>query len=393
MANQASIKHSNGRQILDLLRIEGATTRAEISRRLGMTRSAITYQIEDLVRRQLVCEMEPVERQKSDIGRPGIGVALNSSGGHFLGVEIGVGIMRFAIVDLALVPVIEEAVSFDLALSPAEVVQLIVARLGMMQKNLAVPIRGVGLTLPGLVRKNGFVVHLPILGWRDVNFAPVLDDAFSVPWTLSNNANAAAFGHSYSFPEPQTSMLLFLKLGTGCGGAIVADGRLQTGPDGLAGEFGHIRIAGDGPICSCGKIGCLETRVNLRALEQYLGRVLDGHQIEKLAASGELTGHPAMTTYLAHLSLGLADLVNSLNPDAILLGGMLAPLLRPNVERLAAGVAANVVPGLTVPPIGFSRLGVFECAIGAAALAHQASLDNAEAEWQVLISIAAPGKA
>ncbi len=381
MANQASIKHFNGRQILDLLRVRGRTTRADLARTLGLTRSAVTYQVDDLEKRGLVREDYGGGRSKTDIGRPGIGVVLNPEGGHFLGVEIGVGLMRLALVDLALKTKSEETLAFDRSLEPRRLAQLIKERVDAFSASSPTKIRGLGLTLPGLVDKSGWVIHLPILGWREVDFATILDVELELPWTLSNNAKAAAFGHSYCFPEPRHSLMLFLKLGTGCGGAIVVEGRVLDGPSGLAGEFGHIRIAADGPVCSCGKVGCLETRVNLAALQRYVGANASPDQLSQQLADGDEAVGAAMATYVGHLAVGLGGLVNSFNPDSILLGGMLAPLLHDYLPAVRDGVGQNVVPGLPVPQVVLSRLGVFECAIGAAALAHQAALDNAEQEW------------
>ena len=99
---------------------------------------------------------------------------------------------------------------------------------------------------------------------------PGADALSRIPVSIENNTNAAAFGEVYRHPKLSDDLILFLKLGNGCGGAAIINGRLLRGTSGVATEFGHMRVAKDGPRCHCGQTGCLETHVNLAALARYL---------------------------------------------------------------------------------------------------------------------------
>ena len=383
MANQSLVRYVNERRILTLLRIEGELTRADIARRLSLTRASITHLVDGLMARRLLREAEPRPgdgSRRRDLGRPGINVGLDPTGGYFLGVEIGVGVMRFALLDLSMTLVGQRTVHTDRAMVPEDAVAQIGAyadALGAMAAYHGM-IRGGGVTVPGLVRRDGFVVHLPILGWREVKLAEMLGERLDLPVLVENNANAAAFGEAYVFPREKHDHIVYLKLGTGCGGAVIADGRLLRGASGMATEFGHIRVGADGPRCDCGRLGCLEPRVNLAALRRAFGAgegVDPVTQVPPAWKRGDPRAVRAVDEIVSALSLGLVTLTNAFNPDEIVLGGAMGPVLELVIGTLQERLERDVVPGMLVPRISLSRLGDLHCAIGAAAIAHHEASD------------------
>lgn len=383
MANQSLVRYVNERRILTLLRTDGELTRADIARRLSLTRASITHLVDGLIGRQLVREAQPAPpdgARRRDLGRPGINVGLNPTGGYFLGVEVGVGIMRFALIDLAMRIVEERALETGTDISPKEAVGEIAAHLRTLKAKTSYRglVRGGGVTVPGLVGRDGIVAHLPILGWRNVRLAEMLAERIDVPILVENNANAAAFGEAYVFPREKHDHIVYLKLGTGCGGAVIADGRLLRGASGMAAEFGHIRVDANGPRCNCGKLGCLEPRVNVQALHRYY-RCTEGEDPVALLPEAWRRGEPraleAVALLAGALSPGLATLANAFNPDEIILGGVMWPVLDLMVGDLQSSLEREVVPGLLVPKVSLSRLGDMHCAIGAAAIAHHEASD------------------
>lgn len=399
MANQSLVRYVNERRILTLLRLEGAATRADIARRLSLTRSTITNLVDDLIARKLVREMSPsTEREKREIGRPGIDVELNPTGAYFLGVEIDVGAVNFAILDLAGKVAETKSVPGTLG-GPEETVALIASFLARAEEKRRYRghIRAIGMTVPGLVRSDGFVVHLPVIGWKNVNLPQLASRVFDVPSFIENNTNAAAFGEIYTHPRPEHDCILYLKLGIGCGGAAIVNGRLLRGASGMATEFGHIHIAETGPTCSCGRRGCLETFVNLAALasvwspeESVPASALPGLPAVIVAAAGEdeapvrARARAALDTLGDHLVTGLVSLTNTFNPREVVLGGIMRPVIAEQLERLRRGVKSGVIPGMTVPTLSLSAGAAFECAIGAAAIAHHESFDVSNIELEVI---------
>jgi predicted NBD/HSP70 family sugar kinase len=384
MADQTLARYVNERSLLRLLRVQGATTRADMARQLRLTPATVTRLVAEMAERGLLSEgARPAASESGrEPGRPGVAVALAPDGAFFLGVEIGVGVLRFALIDLAAQVVASSERTVSRATPPEAVVAIIAAEIAALSADPSYKgrIRGVGVTVPGLVTLDGFVVHLPILGWKSVNLSALLSAATDLPVLVENNAAAAAFGAVYTEPQLPSLCTIFLKLGTGLGGAAIVNGRLMRGAYGTGGEFGHIRIAEDGIRCSCGQTGCLETFVNLAALaceagdEQGAGHadlVALPAAVAAAAERGEARALAAIETLGHHLARGIVALVNIFNPTTVVLGGVMRPILPRLLPILERDVGERIVPGMRMPEFRLSSLGLFECAIGAATLAHQ----------------------
>jgi N-acetylglucosamine repressor len=393
MADQTLAKFVNERSILTLLRLNGGASRATISRALALTPATISRLTSDMLKRGLLREVAAttVLVGEREPGRPGIGVAVNPAGAYFLGIEIGVSVMRFVLIDLCANVVESREEPLSRRVKPADAL----AAIARVHRNLVDDPRyqgrigGGGVTVPGLVTNDGFVVNLPILGWRETNLKALLSAIPDLQFTIENNSNAAAFGAVYTQPDTQVRCTVFLKLGTGCGGAAVVNGRLLRGADGTGMELGHMNLGAPGVQCNCGQTGCLETWVNLAALSRsFLGRDPGPDEdilalpatVARALAEGDLAARNAAASLTAHLSSGLASLVNIFNPSQIILGGAMRPLLEQCLAGLQAEVARRIIPGTRMPEIQISHLGAFECAIGAACVAHHKAFDISNVE-------------
>ncbi|MBZ9935757.1 ROK family transcriptional regulator [Mesorhizobium sp. BR1-1-16] len=387
MADQTLARYVNERGVLTLLRVHGPSSRADMARQLSLTPATVTRLVTEMIERGLVRE-EPrgAAREGREPGRPAVGVALAPDGAYFLGVEIGVGVLRFALLDLAAKVTLTSERIIPRTTPPEAIAVMIGEELAARAADprFRGRIRSVGVTVPGLVTLDGYVVHLPILGWKELNLKALLAAAVPLPAIVENNATAAAFGAVYTQPELPSDCTIFLKLGTGLGGAAIINGRLLRGGSGTAGEFGHVRIADEGPRCSCGQVGCLETFVNLAALASlWSGRDHSGESeatmLPATVAAAAEAGNPGAVIAIDHLAerlgRGVVSLVNIFNPTMIVLGGVMRPVIERMIPVFEAVVAAGIVPGMRMPDIRLSALGLHECAIGAATIAHHRAFD------------------
>ena len=175
--------------------------------------------------------------------------------------------------------------------------------------------------------------NLPQLDGR--NLGPMISEGCGLPVTLENDANAAAVGEAWLGAARGTSASICVTLGTGVGGGIILDGRLWRGVDGTAGEIGHICVEPEGVQCGCGSRGCLEqyasatamSRIALELARDFPDSLLlqhDGpnsYDVFVAAEAGDQAAKEAFRTSGHYLGIALAGLVNTLNPDTIVLAG------------------------------------------------------------------------
>ena len=190
---------------------------------------------------------------------------------------------------------------------------------------------GLGLA-GGVDARTGTLLFVPNLkGWTGFSFKKAFARSLRVPVHVENDANAAVWGGYKAALKGRPRTVVGLTLGTGVGGGLVIDGRLHRGATGSAGEIGHLTLELDGPLCHCGRRGCLEAYAGtygiLRAARRLMRRVpspLTPKAVAEAALSGDRGARAVWDEVGARLGQGLASLVLVLNPDAVLLLGGVA---------------------------------------------------------------------
>ena len=246
---------------------------------------------------------------------------------------------------------------------------------------------GVGAGVAGLVASGpGVVRYSPNTAWGELGVGERLGAAFGLPWRVDNDATIAAFGEARFGAGRGARTMVLLTVGTGIGGGIVLDGRPAVGANGFAGEFGHVVIDPDGPPCGCGNRGCLEALASGNAIGRYgreaaarepsstLARggdpdAIDGRVVTEHAEAGDAAARAAIATAGRWLGIGIAGVVDVLDPEIVVVGGGAAAagefLLAPARETLAATVVGG--PHRPTVPVVVATLGNDAGAIGAAA--------------------------
>ncbi|MBD8870648.1 ROK family transcriptional regulator [Nocardioides donggukensis] len=360
--DQAALRRAHLGLVLRSLRDEGGRSRAQLAADLGLTRAVASGLVGELEARGLVC---PGARQRGAVGRPGTTVELDAGLVCGLGAEVNVDHVSALAVDLGGDVVAERRVGLATRrLTPDEVLDELAAILRDTLAELTVGqgrhVAGVTVGVAGLVDAAHEVVTLaPNLGWRDLPVAQGLRDRLTsapAPLSVDNEANLAASAE-IDPADPDRSDMLVVFGEVGVGGGVVADGRLRRGRHGFAGEFGHMIVDPQGRPCACGRVGCWETVVGLRALLEAATDPDDPVRDPALTLEDRLAGlaerarrGDTRTLAALHeigswLGTGAAVLVNALDPGVVVLGGYFAALgqwLRPAVEeQLAAGVLAS----------------------------------------------------
>jgi glucokinase-like ROK family protein len=254
---------------------------------------------------------------------------------------------------------------------------------------------GLAVGLPGLVdERDGALLFAPNLGWRDVPIRALLQGAFpGAPIYVDNEANMAALGEVTFGAARGYQEVLYLSAGVGLGGAAVRQGKLVRGVSGVAGEFGHMTLYPDGEWCNCGNQGCWETEVSQAGVLRSVRRAIDAGQSTRLAADFVLKGAPSLQSVIEaaragdivarlalsraarELGIGIASLVNVLNPDLVLFGGIMSvaadfllPVINDEVRKRA--LRWNAEAAVIAP----ARHGSEACVMGGVAVVYQTIL-------------------
>ncbi len=208
--------------------------------------------------------------------------------------------------------------------------------------------KAVGFGIPGIYNIEKKLIHqsphLPYLD--DYPIYQAISEFINIPFFINNDANLAAWGEYKIGSGKNSHSMVLLTIGTGVGSGIIMGGKLWQGKCGFAGELGHIIVNPEGEKCECGGRGCLETEVcSSKIVENYIklkglkkkNEKLTSKEIFKRAKAGEKEALKAFSISGYYLGLGLASIINFLNPEKIILGGGVMEagdfLLKPALEE------------------------------------------------------------
>jgi glucokinase len=189
-------------------------------------------------------------------------------------------------------------------------------------------ILGIGLGAPGAVNsKTGVLPRSPNLpGWAGIPILRMLRNKFKLPVYLANDANAAALGEVVFGAGKKLKNLIYVTVSTGVGGGLILHRQLYEGAGFVAGEVGHMSIVPEGKKCACGKLGCLEAYASGTAIAHFYNetkkeKVAGAKEVGLAARSADKSAIRSYRKGAYYLGIGLANLVNILNPEAIVIGG------------------------------------------------------------------------
>ena len=336
-ATRGTSREINRQIILTLIRTHQPVSRADLARLMETNRASITSLVNELLSEKLVRE-----GAKGDLGVPGrkpTFLYINSEKGFAIGLDVRSSRTLMMMTD-SIGNQFGEIVSFPTKIDPREFVASLGQKIRKALDAAGVSFRscdGIGIVFPGMVdRESGTVINAPKLGWKRVPLIEMLKKEFKgVAIHLENSGRACALSQIWS-SRKQThgeNDSVFVSVSDGVGVGVVINGELVRVKHNTAGEFGHIPLSIDGPKCSCGAQGCWEAYIsNIATLSRYFGRnisPLDSIEhteftIEDLierARGGDSKAITALNSTARYLGLGLASVINALDPTFVDIGG------------------------------------------------------------------------
>jgi glucokinase-like ROK family protein len=355
--DQSLVREINLSVIMNHLRTNAPISRAALAEATGLNKTTVSSLINELIERQFVQE---IGLTSQNTGRPAVLLKLNPTVGFIVSCEIGVDFILVICADFSPKIIWRHEEHIDPGIGQRAILDRAIAILRQaidVGRPACGTLLGVTVGLHGLVdQASGALLFAPNLGWKNLAVRAILQQAFNAPLFVENEANIAALGERYFGAAQGYDEIVYISAtGIGLGGGIVHDGRVFSGVTGVGAEFGHMTMDPDGEICKCGNQGCWETQVSQQALFRHVWKRLDqgeasclseltgGKQssltiplIVEAARAGDTVALDALRIVGRHLGIGIASLVNVLNPELVVFGGLLSlagEFLMPVIEK------------------------------------------------------------
>ena len=336
VARRGTSREINRQIALNLIRAHQPVSRADLARLMNVRRGVASLLVSELLSESLIFEGalgESVGR-----GRRPTFLYIDSRQRCVVGVDIRATRTYILVTDL-MGRQLGVVSSFQTNRDVDVLIQELARRIkqALAEKEIGA-CEGVGVAVPGMVNPaKGRVLHAPTLAWRDVNLRDPLSIALGIPVHIENSGKACALAQLWATRSDVVASgnSVFVSVSDGVGVGVVVNGEVLRGRHNTAGEFGHVPLSIDGPKCSCGATGCWEAYIsNLATLSRYFGRDLSeprprdaesaNFSVEDLIArarAGDAKALAAINSTARYLGLGLASIVNALDPARIFIGG------------------------------------------------------------------------
>lgn len=329
--NRDLIRAINRSHVLNTIKSYGPIGRADIARRTGLSPATVTSISAKLISQNLVLEKSAGD---SSGGRPPILLDINPKGGYVIGIKLTETHAICALTDLEAYILAKSSLPLS-GHDPAQVVEDLAQMVPSFMREQKIPkkqLLGVGIGVAGIIdAEKGILRQSPIYGWNNVPLRDMLQSKLHIPVYIENDVNTLTLTERWFGPGQGVDHFLTVTVGRGVGLGIVANGQFYRGQTGGAGEFGHITINPDGPLCACGKHGCLEAYIGdpglIRSAQEAAARgklpdsILDVDTLLSLAHNGNSTAVQIFDQAGRMLGIGIATLINLFNPKKIIISG------------------------------------------------------------------------
>ncbi|MDW7659433.1 MAG: ROK family protein [Bacillota bacterium] len=337
--NAAAVKKSNRLDIISLV-LQGPVSRAEIARRTGLTRAAVTIIVDRMIQDGVLVEAGERTQEK---GRNARMLHIQEQRHLFMGIDIHRNGYSLGITDLRGQTIRIKRAGLAPDQSFDQFMDIIAVEVNSLHQELeqADRLQGIGISVPGPVDYHtGQTLNPPHFDLlRDQNVLSSLKDKLPVPAWVENNAAARTLFELYAGLGRSYRNFMVLIVDTGVGSGLVLDGRLYRG-SGFAGEIGHMSINREGPVCVCGNRGCLEGYAAVPALlsqVEAFNNITSWQELVDGAESGDVGCLTTIETEAGNLAQGIVNATNLLDLEAVILTGdvVYKPiLLLQSVDRL-----------------------------------------------------------
>lgn len=378
------LKNINRRSVLNYIRKNRSATKAGLASATGLTFAAIKKILDELESLDLV-RFSSIE--KKNIGRNSVMYEINPNYDYIISIFINRKAITVAVVDLGRTIRSKRILPMEnRTLTQSELIEMllhaaweVVTESGISRSKFA----GVGIGAPGPIDlEKGIILtppNMPILHYLPMK--DILESKLELPVHLHKDTNVLALGEYWSDSHRIPEDLLYLDLDMGIGSGFVINGNIRAGANGKAGEFGHITLDVDGPLCKCGNRGCMEAMASGIAIVRDFSEALDHEptnpmypirqsltidDVLQAVRNNDMTAISIINHSAYLMGIGVANIVNVLDPERVVLGGLLVRDIPNSFDIITDVARQHILKRGSRSTIEKSRLGMDAGVVGCA---------------------------
>lgn len=340
--NKTILARLNKKIVIDMIRTQGPINKAEIARKAGLSIPTVMKITDEFEKRKLI---RNIGKGESTGGKRPDLLEFIYDAYYIVGIDIGRHNVKIILMDMASSILIQK--SFPTREMNIEDPHRFLEQVADLTDDIIKEshieegrFMGIGIGMPGLLDYNsGTVIFSPDFNWTDIKIKEIFQERFPYKIMLENTNKALAMGEYTYGAAKNCSSLFCINFGYGIGAAVIENGKILYGQNGASGEFGHIIVKADGPLCDCGHRGCLEAVSSGNAiaktlkkrmsqgensiLRQYqeLGGEIDAKKVFQAAGEGDGLSQAVIQEAIEYLGIAIAGVINLLDPEVIVLAG------------------------------------------------------------------------
>ena len=349
-ASQELIRNINNHLILETILNYGPISRADLSKKLSLTKATVSAIVQELIDHSLVIE---IGSKDTHVGRKPILLCFNQKCAYAISIDLNAEYISVYLSDLKGEKVYSSHYNNNLnTLTLLDKLKAIIKHTLTLVPNSKYGVVGITIGIHGITFKNE-VIFTPYYDLTKLDMASDLSKTFDIPVYLENEANLSVIGEKTFFNS--YSNIVNISIHTGVGLGIIIDNKLYTGYNGFAGEFGHSIVVPNGKHCPCGNNGCLEQYISKTSLLQNYSE-LKGFEVKDIDVLisdylyGDIEANQVITSFIDYMSIAINNILNTFNPHIIIINSDITTYLPNIIEKIKNSMNSRMSEFINIVP-------------------------------------------
>ncbi|WP_419726466.1 ROK family protein [Terrisporobacter petrolearius] len=349
-ASQELIRNINNNLILESILNYGPISRADLSKKLNLTKATISAIVQDLIDHSLVVE---IGSKDTHVGRKPILLCFNQKCAYAISIDLNAEYIAVCLSDLKGEKIYSSHYKNNLdSATLLEKLKAIIKHIITLVPDSKYGVVGITIGIHGITFNNE-IIFTPYYNLTGLDIASDLNNTFNIPVYVENEANLSVIGEKAFFND--YSNIVNISIHTGVGLGLIIDNKLYTGYNGFAGEFGHSIVVPNGNPCPCGNNGCLEQYVSETSLLRHYSQ-LKGSEIKDIDVLisdylyGDIEANQVIKSFIDYMSIAINNILNTFNPHIIIINSAVTTYLPNIIEKIKNSMNSRMSKYINIVP-------------------------------------------